>query len=287
MRHERNVSTVGIGMYTFRDGLGVTPTREARPSALWVPPVWLSATCAHPDTLGPRVVTESMLAGPLPRMEQVMLVCFTLDSGREARPSESPLSARSGHRAVFFRRAGFSGGVKEDQFVTVARAERGGRMPPPCSDAISAEERFAEMAKVPRALETALARRWWRWSANRQRAARPWADRCSRSAYVTRRPTTLPSERSQEVSQTVKVSASTYPACWRKATACAASPAASSVMRLDVTENRCRAGIVSRPRYMSADIPAPASSPSRSADHHAGRRGPAGRSDSVEKEDDL
>ena len=39
-----------------------------------------------------------MLAGPLPRMEQVILVCFTLDSGREASPSESPLSATSGHR---------------------------------------------------------------------------------------------------------------------------------------------------------------------------------------------
>ena len=50
-----------------------------------------------PTPLGPRVVTESMLAGPLPRMEQVILVCFTLDSGREASPSESPLSANSGH----------------------------------------------------------------------------------------------------------------------------------------------------------------------------------------------
>jgi hypothetical protein len=32
--------------------------------------------------------------------------------------------------------------------VTAERAERGGRMPPSCSDAISAEERFAETAKV-------------------------------------------------------------------------------------------------------------------------------------------
>ena len=71
----------------------------------------------------------------------------------------------------------------------------------------------------------------------------------------------LSTESTPEVSQTTWGSAVMRPPCCRNTVACAAMPAASSMMSVLVTENRWRAGMRSRPLNISALTPAPKASP--------------------------
>ena len=85
---------------------------------------------------------------------------------------------------------------------------------------------------------------------------------------------------------TVSPSTVTTPACCSKATHCAAMPAARKAISALVTAKRCRAGMVTSPKKVSA-LKARRQQPENAADQHARRGSAAGCGDAIEEEHHL